>query len=467
MPRNIEIKARIKSAPALRPKVAAIADHGPTELFQDDTFFSCPRGRLKLRAFSQTSGELIFYRRPNDPGPKESFYLIGPVSSPDQLREVLTFAYGQVGRVFKRRTLFLAGRTRIHLDRVNGLGDFLELEVVLRDDEPTEAGVKLANELLQKLEIGPEQLVEGAYVDLLANSSAGFIKEFGQALQSYASSSTAGNAEQAEAAAIQALSLAGEQALRNPTPELELGREADVLESKGDWAGAEATRRKILVLEESSGQAVAVAKAQMDLSRLLRLVGRWSEAQQHAQAATACARQTGLFPVLMMALENEAHSALGRGDSAQALARASEAVQIVEPDKAFDSIRARALTVRARCLMAEGDDARARQDLSASWDLLQRAAKIGPGAIAMLATWWQTHGELEARNGDLAAAEKAMNEALNHLRSIEKPYASAAIARVLEKLSEILKRRGKIAEAEAALKEACSIRASLHLPTDA
>ncbi len=168
MARNIEIKARIASVEALTPKAAVLATDGPIEIHQDDTFFRCTNGRLKLRAFSATSGELIFYRRPDRPGPKESFYLRSPTSEPDTLRESLTLAYGQSGRVRKQRTLFLAGRTRIHLDRVEGLGDFLELEVVLGEHEPPDAGVSEAHELMAALGVEPAQLIEGAYVDLLA-----------------------------------------------------------------------------------------------------------------------------------------------------------------------------------------------------------------------------------------------------------------------------------------------------------
>ena len=167
MARNVEIKARIESVETLMSRAAALADQGPTEIIQDDTFFVCPRGRLKLRAFSATSGQLIFYRRPDQAGPKESFFLISPTASPDTLREALTLAYGQAGRVRKRRTLYLAGRTRIHLDRVENVGDFLELEVVMADGEPAEAGVAIAHDLLAKLGIAPSQLIERAYVDLL------------------------------------------------------------------------------------------------------------------------------------------------------------------------------------------------------------------------------------------------------------------------------------------------------------
>jgi predicted adenylyl cyclase CyaB len=167
MARNVEIKAWIDSVDALMPRAAALADHGPTEIVQDDTFFACPNGRLKLRAFSATDGQLIYYQRPDQAGPKQSFFLISPTSAPDTLRESLTLAYGQVGRVRKRRTLYLAGRTRIHLDRVDGLGDFLELEVVMADGEPAEAGVAVAHDLLGKLGIAPSQLIDRAYVDLL------------------------------------------------------------------------------------------------------------------------------------------------------------------------------------------------------------------------------------------------------------------------------------------------------------
>ena len=167
MARNIEIKARIENIEALTAKVAEIADKGPIEIFQDDTFFACPNGRMKLRTFSDTEAELIFYQRPDQAGPKESIYSISPITSPDKIREVLSQGYGQTGRVRKHRTLFLIGRTRVHLDRVEGLGDFVELEVVLAEKEPNESGVLVANELLGKLGISPDSLIEGAYVDLL------------------------------------------------------------------------------------------------------------------------------------------------------------------------------------------------------------------------------------------------------------------------------------------------------------
>ena len=168
MARNIEIKARIQSIESLIPKAAALSNRGPIEIDQDDTFFRCDNGRLKLRSFTDGKGELIFYRRADRPGPKESFYIRTSTSEPHNLRESLSHAYGQVGRVRKKRTLFLIGRTRVHLDSVDGLGYFLELEVVLVDNESVEVGIHEADELMQRLGIEPPQLIEGAYIDLLA-----------------------------------------------------------------------------------------------------------------------------------------------------------------------------------------------------------------------------------------------------------------------------------------------------------
>ena len=167
MARNIEIKAWVTDPAALRARAAALADEGPVEIAQDDTFFKCPAGRLKLRAFSNSHGELIFYRRCDQQGPKESFYIRTPTAEPDTLREALTLAYGEVGRVRKQRTLFLVGRTRIHLDEVEHLGHFMELEVVLREGESAEGGVREADELMKGLGVERSQLIDRAYVDLL------------------------------------------------------------------------------------------------------------------------------------------------------------------------------------------------------------------------------------------------------------------------------------------------------------
>lgn len=171
MARNVEIKARIVSVEAFIPIVAALASEGPIKIVQRDTFFRCDAGRLKLRDFLNGSGELIFYRRANARGPKESFYLRSETSTPEVPRRSLALAYGEAGNVSKLRTLFLVGRTRVHLDQVEGLGHFLELEVVLGENEPSKAGMLEALELMSKLGVESHQLIEGAYVELLSEKA--------------------------------------------------------------------------------------------------------------------------------------------------------------------------------------------------------------------------------------------------------------------------------------------------------
>ena len=89
MARNVEIKARVADMAALAARAAAIADGGPVEIPQDDTFFVAPHGRLKLRVHADGHGELIAYRRADDGGPKVSTYLLSPTASPDTLRDAL------------------------------------------------------------------------------------------------------------------------------------------------------------------------------------------------------------------------------------------------------------------------------------------------------------------------------------------------------------------------------------------
>ena len=168
MARNVEIKARVRDVAALLERAAAIADSGPERIDQDDTFFACANGRLKLRQFSPERGDLIHYFRADSAGPCVSSYNIVPTNAPDALRDTLAAAIGTAGRVIKVRQLYLAGQTRIHVDTVKDLGDFVELEVVLRDDQSEDDGVAIAHQLMHALGIAETDLLDVGNVDLLA-----------------------------------------------------------------------------------------------------------------------------------------------------------------------------------------------------------------------------------------------------------------------------------------------------------
>ena len=170
MARNVEIKARASDPAVIQRRVEALGALAVGELTQTDTFFNATDRRLKLREFGDGTAELISYVRDDQCGPKLSNYLVMIVSDPDRLRSVLAHTLGVRGVVRKRRTLLLLGQTRIHLDEVEGLGTFIELEVVLRDDQPDSEGERVARDLLEKLAIPPSDLVARAYIDLVEDA---------------------------------------------------------------------------------------------------------------------------------------------------------------------------------------------------------------------------------------------------------------------------------------------------------
>jgi len=167
MPANIEIKARVADPKALLAAAIKLTGAEPEILRQTDTFFQVAEGRLKVREFADGTGELIFYRRPDAEGPKKSEYAISRTDDGAALQELLAAALPVRGVVRKTRQLVVAGRTRIHLDEVEGLGSFMELEVVLEEGEDPAGGQAEADELMHQLGISPVDLVLGAYIDLL------------------------------------------------------------------------------------------------------------------------------------------------------------------------------------------------------------------------------------------------------------------------------------------------------------
>ena len=173
MPRNIEIKARIDSVEALLPRARSVAGSGARVIAQDDTFFRVPHGRLKLREFADGSAELIHYHRPDKGAAKASDYVRVPVTEAAALREALGRSCGVRGRVRKERLLLLAHSggftTRIHLDRVEDLGDFMELEVTLQDGQSDADGAAVAEQLMRDLGLATAPRIAGAYLDLLSS----------------------------------------------------------------------------------------------------------------------------------------------------------------------------------------------------------------------------------------------------------------------------------------------------------
>ena len=171
MPTNIEIKARVRNFDEIRRRAEDLSDAPLEAISQEDTLFNTPQGRLKLRLLSEDRGQLIYYTRPDQEGPKRSDYHISHTSEPGNLKPVLALAYGVRGMVRKTRYLYLVGQTRLHLDDVEGLGQFLELEVVMREGQSDAEGQAIAEGLMASLGVERTDLLEGAYMDLLESTS--------------------------------------------------------------------------------------------------------------------------------------------------------------------------------------------------------------------------------------------------------------------------------------------------------
>ena len=171
MAKNIEIKARISDVEFCLDTAWSLSGKEPEIIKQEDTFFTCDRGRLKLRILSPEYGELIFYKREDSTGPKTSEYHISSSHEPYRLLDVLTKAYDTRGRINKTRKLFIVGRTRIHIDQVENLGNFLEFEVVLNEKEKAREGKKEAHSLMDTFNIEQDDLISGSYVDLIKKTT--------------------------------------------------------------------------------------------------------------------------------------------------------------------------------------------------------------------------------------------------------------------------------------------------------
>jgi predicted adenylyl cyclase CyaB len=167
MPSNIEIKARVSSPDRLSRLAEVVSDIPPVQIEQRDTYFACRNGRLKLRQVKGQTAQLIFYRRPDSSAPKLSNYTISEIPCHDQILAILAGALGIRATVVKTRTLFMVGQTRIHLDSVEGLGFFVEMEVVLQDSQAAEDGHAIARRLMRALDIPTSSLLGGSYADML------------------------------------------------------------------------------------------------------------------------------------------------------------------------------------------------------------------------------------------------------------------------------------------------------------
>lgn len=168
---NVEIKARTDRQDEIRRILLAKgADFRGTD-HQTDTYFRNERGRLKLRR-GNIEHSLIFYRRPDQAGPKPSeVFLYHPEQPGEKLYELLKAAYGVWVEVRKVREIYFIGNVKFHLDTVEGLGHFVEIEAIDAEGSLGEAHIRAQCEhYVQLFAIQPADLLEQSYSDLLAQA---------------------------------------------------------------------------------------------------------------------------------------------------------------------------------------------------------------------------------------------------------------------------------------------------------
>ena len=165
--RNVELKARDPHPERSLERARALGAEDRGELRQRDTYFAAGRGRLKLREQEPGGAELIAYERADAAEARESRYRIAAVADPAALRDALDAALGTDVVVDKRRRLLLWEGVRIHLDRVDGLGDFVELEGVADAASDLAREGALVDRLRAELAIADDAIEATGYADLL------------------------------------------------------------------------------------------------------------------------------------------------------------------------------------------------------------------------------------------------------------------------------------------------------------
>lgn len=164
---NIEIKARCNDLQKIEKII--IEKNWPLHAIeiQKDTFFNVPAGRLKLREINNERAVLIPYFRPDSDKPREAEYVLLPVNEAEQTIKILKEMFGIRQIVEKKRMVYLYENVRIHLDRVDSLGTFIELEGVIKKAEQEKETHTKLKRLMDLFGINQQNIIKEAYIDML------------------------------------------------------------------------------------------------------------------------------------------------------------------------------------------------------------------------------------------------------------------------------------------------------------
>jgi adenylate cyclase, class 2 len=169
---TVEIKARCPDLEHARELIQGWGAKLLGRENQSDTFYNVPSGRLKLRV-SSAEKLLIGYDRPDQPGPKHCVVDLYPAEYPEMLDAVLSARLGIRIIVRKDRERWLLDNVKFHLDRVEQLGEFIEIEILGKRGVDTVEGLRtLCDNYMDKLGIRQDELIDCAYADMLEELSS-------------------------------------------------------------------------------------------------------------------------------------------------------------------------------------------------------------------------------------------------------------------------------------------------------
>lgn len=163
---NVEFKAELRDLPLARSICKALKATWVGELQQTDTYFRVASGRLKKRETVGEETEFIFYDRANRIRPKISQFTI--YSEQHALERFGTAPLPIWLVVKKKRDLWIHGNVRIHLDQVEGLGNFLEFEALVSKDNNVPKCHDAIAELRTAFHPVLGEAIDRGYSDLLA-----------------------------------------------------------------------------------------------------------------------------------------------------------------------------------------------------------------------------------------------------------------------------------------------------------
>ena len=164
---NFEFKAKTNNLQELELKIIELNGVFKGADEQCDSYFNIREGRLKLRE-GGIENALIYYRREDVQGAKQSDVMLYRYAPDSGLKELLTDALGIKVIVKKQRKIYFIGNVKFHLDTVPGLGTFVEVEAI---DATGERGVETlkdqCNYYAEIFKIPASAYISESYSDLL------------------------------------------------------------------------------------------------------------------------------------------------------------------------------------------------------------------------------------------------------------------------------------------------------------